>query len=298
MLWFVVGSLGVLIIAYLVRFKGKIMLLLLVPVTFLCIHYQSVFHHKLLNEGSRKSALTTFIKGVYSKNQCIGFEYNTKTPIDEGLDNNRLRLLAYENFTHKFQRMTLEQWKNSCEGPFITSQVHNEKDLKGAQYVAREELSGLLVIARKEDIKRFQEDYSNVDGLYVSGTDPKCVIDGCLVEQANEMKMFSRVGKVVNDELIVNNTEGVLAYGPYTELSKGSYVLEFNAEIINSSNSFIEVQIQSNNDDGDIIYLSDKLITNGKYYFKLNESAKRFQVLITVHKATSAKIRNYKVKRL
>ena len=299
MFWFAVGSLGILVVAFMVRFVGKRALIVLLPVMMLCVNYQNMHHHTLLAEGSRGSALTGFIDSMYKKNSCVGFEYNPKSAIDGGLDNNRLRLLAYENFTHKFQRMSLERWKSSCDGPFITSLVYSAEDLEGAQYIAREELSGLYVIVKKDDISRTPKDYPNGEGIYISSDNPECVKSGCFIELPNEMKTFSMVGDVVDDKLVAQNVEGVLTFGPYTNVAAGNYVLEFNADVTDSGTSSVELELQSNRKDKQTIqHLSDKLTTDGVYRFSLSEPVEGFQVIITVHKGATAEVREYTIKRV
>ncbi len=146
LVWFIFGTTVFSIIVVLVRCIGKLALVLLIPTIFLTVNFQNNFHHVLERAVSVDEIV--FSKNLFRSNTCIGFEYNKGQSIGNGKSNVALRLIAYENYNHSMQRMSLREWAQECEGPFITHKIYSESELAGAKYVAHDQNSGLYLITK------------------------------------------------------------------------------------------------------------------------------------------------------
>lgn len=291
--WFMVGAAGLLITGLVVRLLGKKALLLTVPLLILSVGTHNNWHRSILGGNSVQSPFTNIIHKTYEKQSCIGFEYSEALLII-ALENERTRLLTYENIGYGIRRMSLKEWLKNCEGPYITPLVYKEPELEGAKYVAREDLSGLYMIAKPEHVSKFNriDDSRFKQNIYLNPNDSDCVARGCFINYATEIRDKTRVGKLEHDKLITTNTPGVFIFGPPTELAPGSYRLTFDMDIL-SEKPFAHVMVTG--EQGNEVFLDVPLVKDQPYRFTLDENVDNFEVLIIVEESADLRFKSYTI---
>ena len=116
--WFLAGAVGVLAVALLVRLGKKPALLLLVPVLLLTTQAHSERHSGILAWRSEDPGLPAFIRGNYAKGECFGI---TPEIPENGVHlGGRARLLSYSAYRHDLEQIEIEEWFESCDGPYVT----------------------------------------------------------------------------------------------------------------------------------------------------------------------------------
>lgn len=298
MYWLFLGAIGVFAIGTLVHIFGKRMLILLVPLQIFTM-FQYAGWHTASEKYYEDPSLYNVIEGAYSRGTCIGFESGSngseRVPT---LANGHLNMLAFQSFSYNMQRMSLSEWQDKCQGPFITPFVHDQKELGEAQYVAREEASGLYLIVRKEQVKQALLAAQNKSNIFAPITpgDQACITGGCFREFPREMEEYSEVGLRDGDSIVTTSQEGFLIYGPYLNLPKGNFRVSFDMDTVNASGA--RIRIQGYHDKAAKIYM-DEPVTKSKtsYDFAVSEDANNVEVTVYVSGDTDMIIRSYSVER-
>jgi hypothetical protein len=289
--WFLIGSLGILIISILVKYIGKGAFLLVIPLYVLSIVNQNTWHSNILSGYSVKPEIYNLINDNNYKSECIGFELDEDKKILGIIENERMKLLSYYLNDYNFNRMDYSDWLNNCEGPYITASDEYLSDSSTA-YVAREKNSGIYMIVKSKQVKSLNTTSSEYTNLYINEDLEECVAAGCYSLKASEMLNFTVVGNnEYGNSLITTGKPGVLLFGPYYGLNTGVYEIILDSEIINPEGSIIYVK----SNKGQKIHYQSSIEDGVKYKFTLTEDVEDIEVSIVVEDETEIVLRSYSI---
>lgn len=295
--WFVLGAFGILLVHVMVHLFGrKAAFIVIGPIVVMSIIIHMGIHHKqgLLVENPSQDSLIELISSTYKGSECIGLEYSNSS-VSESMERNSLRFIAFANFTKDVRRMTLPEWREGCDGPYLTVLVHDDKELGDARYVAREKkLGGIYLIAKPEAIGRMQGSVTDNENIYINTGDQECVISGCVEEYAEDLHQTSAVGDFRDGWLATDGREGIFVVGASHRFRPGSFTLIFDAYVENSVESAPKLSLVSA--ETGIVYFEGKLSTDGTYDFQLQEDVDDLQLMIEVDSADRVELVSYKIK--
>ncbi len=138
-LWGLIGAIGVLFVGFATGKRKRLLWLLALPIALSAAgNYR--YHHAIIRDHSMVTSLYDQLKNTYSRSDCIGF-----TPQKNSSE--RFQLYAYYLHGYNLRQMTLQQWQQSCAGPYLTYRLPPQSSFS-YDIVGREEISGLYLITK------------------------------------------------------------------------------------------------------------------------------------------------------
>lgn len=141
--WGLLGAIGIAVVGWFGTAKRKHLLpLLLLPILLLAGLGNYLYQHRIVHGYTAPSSLETYIKLNYDTDDCIGFD-----PAND--PNERYNLYSYYLTGYRLQKMTLEQWQNDCQGPYLT---YDSKlaESPGFQLMGMELKTGLFMVTKTD----------------------------------------------------------------------------------------------------------------------------------------------------
>jgi hypothetical protein len=142
LIWFILGAIGIGIVAFLGTPKRKVGLLILLPLLVLTVIVNMGWHRGLLKTYSSPSGLYQVVTNNYPAKTCIG--YTTGFDTDE-----RMTLYSFYFHTYDLRPMSYGTWLHStCSGPYLTYILPTS--LSGVTIVGHETMSGLYMLVKNQ----------------------------------------------------------------------------------------------------------------------------------------------------
>ena len=228
LLWMMIGIFGILAAAIFGKYAA---IILMIFSFFVSYPSQVKWHRDILNNYSKPSSLIELIHANYSPGSCVGVDYQSTINMSS-YTQERFSLYSFYLFNYNFRRMTFYEWRNGCNGPFLSYNGLQFIEDDQSQVTAREKSTGLLFITREvgNPIK-IPNTITNISDIYITQEiGEKCLVFGCFKMTASELTSASLVGALTNNTLVTTNHAGFLFYGPYYPLKKGQYYLILNGK--------------------------------------------------------------------
>lgn len=288
--WFAIGAAGILIIGVAARFIGKRALLLTLPFLMLSVATVVGGRYGYQAAGLAKSAFTPLMQSIFPDSTCVGFAYSGAGSSGTAAANRRIPLFAYENSALDVRRMSLDAWQTGCDGPYLTPDVFDQAELDGARYVAREENSGLYLIAKEEAIGLLESRRLTIPNLYLNPADRDCVIKGCTAVTAAEIRHMLRIGSYRDGTIYSDGRSGTLLLGRKHRLAAGAYTLTVDA--VSDHPAGAHIKIQGYDDE---VYLDEPYVPGKSYVFEVAADHAFAAVELAVAETTEIGVRGYEI---
>jgi len=293
--WMIAGAVAIAVVAV----GGKFVALLFVVASlFICTVHEIQWHQLILSGHSKPSSIIDLVRHNYPKGNCIG--YDPEFPAGSSLmRRERLSLFKYYFFDYNYSRMSAEDWRERCNGPFLTYNPDQFIGKTTERILARSNTTGLFLIVKgaKREIEIPENLYSRGDISFATDMDDRCLIAGCYAIEAEELASFSKVGTIRNGRLSSDGNAGYLFYGPYRNLDKGSYYLILHGNFVNSTADDIDVV----SDQGKKTYSTENLNKDDCFSeeiivpFELKEKVKDLEVRLRVGAEDQVSVSSYKI---
>lgn len=265
-----------------------------------CSINQSQWHRQILNGHSKPSSIVDVIRTKYAPGTCIGFDNKFQAWMSLfSQERERFELYKYYFYDYLYRRISIDEWRNGCEGPLLS---YNPQQFIGSateSVIARENASGLFLVVKNDmSVADIPADIlSRGDVSFASTRDDPCLLAGCFAIKADELARFSQVGAVRDGRLSSNGKSGYLFYGPYRTLDKGSYYLIMRGEFLVGDAAVVDVA----SDQGRRIYYEGKLCHGGCLFgkvvvpFELKEKATGLEIRLRVGDGDQVSIDGYEI---
>ena len=294
LLWFVI-AVSTCISFFRVSFLVPIVALLLITTKS---HLQ--WHENILTEYSRPSAMIDYIRKNVAKGSCVGFD--PKLPLDASIQMaERIRLYSFYLFDYGYKRMNLSQWQQYCDGPLFTYDVNALAQSSDMNIVGVEPNTGLRLVLKGEKARFDQESGGSKYGPVIWGNSESfsCLErEACIFRSAFELSRQSQVGILDHNFLATDGRSGFLFFGPYAQLTNGSYVVKIQGNFQNLSGAVLDVVSH----EGKLSHLSQSLSKANvqdnrtiELQFLLKNSVKDLEVRLQVDQQSQMSISSLKI---
>lgn len=260
-------------------------------------------HQALLNGYSKPSAIVDIVRAGWPRGTCVGFMY----PMPDDLSMKqieRYRMYAFYLFNYNYQRQSLDQWRDSCDGPLLSYAPNFAENDPTLVAVAKEDETGLYLIARVSGtsarLAASVDQGMNRDGVVLGAeVGERCLFAGCFALDAVDLARASQVGvlNVSQTQLMSDGRDGFLFYGPYRSLEAGRYRVRLLGDFNNLSGVTLDVASQG----GKMIHASIALDGGGagigqpSLQFELKGRVEALEVRMRVGMASSVKVTGYRI---
>lgn len=294
-IWFIAGSLGVLAVHAL----GKKYFMLVVLAAFsISITNQASWHSKILDGYSNPTSLVSFIRSNFPSGTCIGFNPIVEKSLE--LIPERRNLYSFYLYDYDYRRMSPEEWKNTCNGPYLIHSVEDLLRLDNVVIIARGYASHLFLAVKTDALGGLDLASLNRNEYYVDlNGSPVCMIAGCFEMSYKQLAPFSKVGRVTDKGLTSTGVRGYLFYGPYRSLDAGSYYLEIEMDVDKDGNANLDIVSDSGRKKYLDVQVSDYVQTGHNIVripFSLNEEVPNLEVRLHVSEDSALTVRSYVLK--
>lgn len=252
-MWFAIGAIvvSICILFFRISFFVPIVALLLITTKS---HLQ--WHENILTNYSRPSAMIDYIRKNFLKGSCVGFD--PYLPLGATIQMaERIRLYSFYLFDYGYKRMNLSQWQQYCDGPLFTYDLDLSTQSNNMQLVGVEPNTSLRLIVKGGESKFDQEIRGSKYGPVMWGNSENfsCLERGaCIFRPAFELSRQSQVGILDHNILATDGRSGFLFFGPYAELTNGSYVVKIQGSFQNLSGAVLDVV----SNEGKLSHLSQR----------------------------------------
>lgn len=248
----------------------------------LCAYVQLAWHHRVLTIVSKPSDLPEVVRRSWPSGSCIGLDPDL--PENEAW---RVNLYKFHLHDYDIRRMTLDEWRAHCNGPFISSDFTDVG--AGTKVATRETDSGLLLLSVFD---RPITTPADIAGLYPPGS--ACLTSAkCFVRDVDEIvrRQHTQVGRFDGGAIRTTGTPGYLVFGPGLPFEAGRYTISLDADIAAAGKSYIDV-IDGTTEIKTIAHF-DLDGSTTTFEFDLSEPAKSLQVRIFVDGGATMGVRGY-----
>jgi hypothetical protein len=297
LIWFLIGSVGILFAGFVGLKKKKWLLLIILPLLFIAIGYQSSSQISFNYHQRGYSEIGKIIVGNYKKGTCVGLDSGSVA--HDGV-------LQYGYYSFHFSefriaRMTSDEWLKKCDGPFLTYDIKFVDNMDKVKVVAEELNSGLYIVMREKDINSSLSDsYTNEGFVYVKyfiDGHPGCEVKGCMdwVASSGDLS-FTIVGEYRDGALNTTGREGYLFVGPKVFVNSGGvYTIKIKGDF-RKLDSISRLKVTSN-DGKKIIRLAvfNQKSNNHEIIFQLNQPVDDLQIMIYVGGDADITLNSYEV---
>jgi len=143
-IWMLLGAIAV---AAAARVGQRLVIPLMATSFALSIYHQTLWHDWFLTELSAPSPLVGTIRSTVPRGTCVGV--NPALPAQATLSQaTRYRLHSFYLFDSGYRRMSPTEWLAQCNGPYLTYDVPNLKELGSIRQIASDPKSGLLLLQK------------------------------------------------------------------------------------------------------------------------------------------------------
>ncbi|SUP84652.1 hypothetical protein [Yersinia pseudotuberculosis] len=295
--WMAIGSVVVLFSLFLNR---KLLFIMMFLSSILCVYNQYQFHKEILNSYSKPSSFIKIIQQNYAKDSCIGFDVDF--PANMNLyQKERFNLYQFYLKDFQYRRFSLQEWKKSCNGPFLTYNVVPLINNDNYMVLAKEIESGLFLVDKKQNNKiNGLMGLSGVENdiLLASSVNYVCLYSGCFSADAKKLSNKSQVGMLDNNTLITTSKAGHLFYGPYTKIKKGHYKLVITGDFKHAKGAYLDIVSNLGRDEHlgkDICSVACPVESQLTFPFTINTDISDLEVRLSVSAEDNVRVYGYEV---
>jgi hypothetical protein len=157
--WMLIAAFAV---AGVARYGRRAAIALMVLSFPLSVYRQTVWHDWLVTNFSMPSPLVQTIRNTVRPGSCVGVN-PVLPPGATFFQSERYHLNSFYLFDYAYRRMSPAEWREQCDGPYLSYDVSGLNEIAGTQAVARDPESGLLLF-KKQDALNFGSPPSRVAG--------------------------------------------------------------------------------------------------------------------------------------
>lgn len=294
LVWFLIGSAGILFVG-ISGLKKEWFLLIILPLLFTTIVYQSSIQGFFSFQQRGYSDLGKIIVGNYKKGTCVGLD--SRSVAHDGVLQYGYYIFHFSEF--HVARMQPDEWLNKCDGPFLTHDTKFVEKMDKVKVVAEELDSGLYIVMREKDIDpSLRNSYMNEGFVkYFIDAHPGCRIKGCMDWSASSGDTsFTKVGEYSNGSLSTTGREGYLFIGPKVSVSSsGLYMIKIKGDFRKlDSSSRLKVTSGDGKKINRLAVFSQEPNSH-EIIFNLNQPVSDLQFMIYVGKDADITINSYDV---
>lgn len=238
--WMSMGALGVLAAAYL----GKYVAVALVIISFVVsTAEQGKWHKNILFNHSTPTTVIELIKSNYSSGSCVGVDDQPNGTFGSVSRAQRFGLYRFLLLGYDYRRMSLGEWSESCNGPYLTYDPGPAFDDPRFEVVARENGFGLFVVTKRGAKKMDLPDavFGLGGAVFAERAGSACMRSGCFSVSPEELRSYSHAGVVEKNKLVASNRSGYAFFGPYFPLQKGKYSLILYGDFQNADGAVLDI---------------------------------------------------------
>jgi hypothetical protein len=256
---------------------------LVCAVFLLGINQAFSWHSAILANWSRPSSIPEIIRHNWPAGTCVALD-----PAEGSTHRlERMGLYKFHLHDYKIRRMHIYEWAANCDGPFITSDFGAKNYLTDI-ILARELDTGLLLLSK-----------NNIDilepALGVFQKDHICtVFEECVVKNAVELNQMSQVGVLNGKALNSDGRRGFLFFGPYSDLPRGRYKVNLDADLLNAEGGVIDV-VAGPDTSHKLVQFNLVDLHGGGFEFDLHENATKVEIRVFVAENTKVSFRGYEL---
>jgi hypothetical protein len=291
-IWFIAGSLIIFAVYFL---RKKYFMLIVLPVFFISINHQSLWHSRILNNYSNPTSLVKFIRGNFASGTCIGF--NPEFPL--GIIPERRQLYSYYFYDYDYKRMSPEEWKDTCDGPYLTHSVPLWDSDKVAT-IARGYTNYLFLTVKSKILGDIDFSLLDKDEYYIDLIGKSiCLLAGCFEMSHKQLAEFSKIGQTTDTGLKSTRTSGYLFFGPYRRVESGEYYLELNIDVKNAGKVNLDIVSDKGRKKHIDIQVSDNFQFGNntvRIPFSLHKAVTDIEVRLHVSEDSELAVKSYSLK--
>lgn len=295
-LWFALGAIALTVC---LMTKRVVLFVPLLVSYLLTIQTHLQFHKNILASYSRPTAMVDFVQKNFKKGRCVGFDPYLPPGAKQQMAE-RIRLYSFYLFDYTFRRMSASEWAQHCNGPLFSYDSGIVAKPNEAKLIAKEPETGLLLLARGQDIRPDSAVAGSKRGpvVWAVGENEPCVLAGCFAKSSSELRAYSQVGRLEGDMYSTDGRLGYLFFGPYVSLAKGEYKLRLLGQFDNVDGAVFD--IVSNHGSASHIRVNISKPATGEmvlidFPFNLESSVNDLEVRLHVTEATKIKVRSYEI---
>lgn len=247
---------------------------------------QMSWHSTVWQGHSHPSSFPEAIRRQWPEGSCVAID----SSLPDGRDADRAKLYALHLRDYEVRRMTPDEWKAECDGPYITDRAVTTPD---TITLVREGESNLVALAKGGTVPNFAA--SDFSDLYVAGA--PCMT-AALCRSAGDLMSHSQVGQLSNGTLRSTGKTGALFYGPYIAMPKGQYTAEVHLNVSDAGNMILDVYSHSRRQS----FASQSSFAIGDNTiimpFTLDEAIPDMEIRLFVSNQSAVSVRDYVVRQV
>lgn len=295
--WTAISMLGVCLFSLITQSK-KLCLLFLAIITILCYSKQRSEHSMILSNYEGEKSLFNFLESNYKHGQCIGFDISGDISQSHPVD--MYRLYTFNLHNYNLRRVSFENWKKDCDGPFLTYNIDHVKLNSDINIYGKMERSGLIIIDKKSK-KILDKHALNDEDVFLNNPKERlCIFSTCYKGIAKDLRKFSRTSDYSSGLLKTKGIEGWFLFGPYKYFSSGKYKLSLDAEIKNPEGIKIDVKSR------DRFFLRGNMESDSSksktivqdWFFTIEKPAQALEFRIYTSSESSISLKNYRITKI
>lgn len=241
LLWMAVGALGVFVfqVARQEGRVGKTVALSLLIGACVLSDLNGQLHHDYKLEMNEPTGFVGIVRESFEPGSCVGF--NPEMSADAVLfQRQRFQLHLFYLYDYAYQRMYVGDWLKTCDGPLLTYDVDELRDIPGVVLLGQEVRSGLYVVAKDRDEGFLIPTEALTERTFYRA-------DGWSLRQdlycygQSLTRLPSQVGSFRDSTVVSTGRAGFLVYGPNVAMSAGEYRLVVSGSAPVVASAFVDV---------------------------------------------------------